>query len=126
MYIRFVITEVDHDSNRRQGILVAAHALRDRNVLESHEQKALSELCKWFNEHLKVPEVLEDPEHYRAISWFKGDAEKPIGQAWQLVHLLRNQGYLVDVIKTDAPGSILYEDKWQVAAKPPKGKKLGW
>lgn len=126
MYIRFVLTEVDEDSNRRAGILVAAHELRDENSLPPHDQEALTELCGWFNEHLRVPEVLKDEEHYRAISWFKAGAKRPITQMWLLVHLLRNNGYLIDVLKTDAPGTVIYEDKWQVVAKPPRGQKLGW
>jgi len=45
---------------------------------------------------------------------------------WSLVALLREHGYHVDVLKTDDPGIVLYEDKWQVVAKPRKGRRISW
>jgi hypothetical protein len=45
---------------------------------------------------------------------------------WALKAILENHGYTVDVLKTDDPGIVLFEDGWQVVAKPPKGKKVSW
>ena len=126
VFIRFVLSEVDEDSHRRTGVLVAAHRLRDSDELDEHERARLTRLLAWFNEHLRVPPPLSRPGNHRALSWFKPNATKPVSRMWEVVHLLRAHGLLVDVLKTDDPGSVLYEDKWQVVAKPPRGRRLPW
>lgn len=126
MYIRFVVTEVDAQSSRRRGVLVAAHQMVASERLDEETRAEVERLLRWFNKHLRIPSALGHSEHYRALSWFKPNARKPIDVMWQLTHLLRASGVLVEVLKTNAPGSVLYEDKWQLVAKPPKGKKLGW
>ena len=126
MYLRFVIPTVDAESGRRQGFLVAAHELREERNLDSEEHSRLVELCAWFNEHLRVPPVLNDSESRRALSWFKPTAQKPIAIAWNLAHLLQDHGAPVEVLKTKDPGVVVYEDKWQVVAKPPRGLRLPW
>ncbi len=126
MFVRFVVQSVDTDSNRKQGLLVAAAELRDGGGLHQHEEQAVRELCAWFNEHLRVPVVLKDYDSLRAISWFKPGATKPIAKMWELVHVLRAHGVHVELLKTDDPGNFLYEDKWQVAATPRKGVWKPW
>jgi hypothetical protein len=40
---------------------------------------------------------------------------------WELKRLLEAHGYHVNVTQTKEPGSVVYEDEWQVVAKPAKG-----
>ncbi len=54
--------------------------------------------------------MLERVEHRRAISWFKPDAEVDL------------HGYHVEVLRTTEPGTVVFEDGWQVIAKPGKGQ----
>jgi hypothetical protein len=37
---------------------------------------------------------------------------------WDVVAILEAHGIAVELLKTDNPGTIIYEDKWQVIAKP--------
>lgn len=126
MYLRFVLSEVHQDSRKRKGILVAAHDLRDDKVLSAEEHKVLVSALKWFNSNLEVPDELKEPGTERAISWFLGSANEPIAKMWDLVHILRNHDLHVQLIKAEHPGKIIYRDKWQVVAFPPRGKKLSW
>jgi hypothetical protein len=54
----------------------------------------------------------------RAIFWFKSSAEDCVKRMWELTHLLRYHGYLVEVEKCRELGNIVYEDTFQVAAYP--------
>ena len=124
MYLRFTTLQVNSESNRKTGILVAAHELRDAGTLSKEDESLLNGTLKWFNEHLKIPKLLSEAEHFRALSWFKPEAEKPLQKAWGLKHFLEQHGIPIEVHKTQDPGNIIYSDGWQVVAKPKKGQKV--
>jgi len=123
--IRFTTLTIDPDSGYTSGVLVAAHTLRDEGDLTTIEHQQLREALSWFNEELFVPKFLERIEHRRAISWFKPAAEEAIRRMWHLKELLDLHGYHVEVLRTSEPGTVVYEDSWQVIAKPRKGQRLG-
>src|SRR5690606_16821088 len=100
MLIRFSTLAPDPDSGRSGGVLVAAHTLRDEGDLSAHEHQALRTALAWFNEHLPIPIELADPEHRRAISWFKPAAAEAIRRMWQLKEFLDAHGHHVNVLRT--------------------------
>ena len=118
MLIRFAVLAADSDSGRKQGILVAAHTLRDEGDLSVEDHTELRTAIAWFNENIPVPAMLDKPEHRRAISWFKPSANEAIQRMWRLKQLLDTHGLHVDVLRSDEPGTIVYEDDLQVVAKP--------
>ncbi len=124
MLIRFTTLAADPDSGYTSGVLVSAHTLRDEGDLTPDEHLELGEALSWFNEQLFVPKVLEQSEHRRAISWFKPAAEEAIRRMWHLKYLLDRHGYHVEVLRTLEPGSVVYEDDWQLIAKPRKGQRF--
>jgi hypothetical protein len=126
VYLRFTLLATDPGSNRKQGILVAAHELRDHGALTVAEGRELRQLLEWFNVNLNHPACLGQPGNHRALSWFKPGARKPIAQMWRLVELLRAHDIHVQVHKTRNPGVVLYEDGWQVVAKPSRRMREGW
>ncbi|PTU32184.1 hypothetical protein CJD38_05855 [Stenotrophobium rhamnosiphilum] len=111
---------MDSDSGYNAGILVAAHKLRDEGNLTVEEHRQLRLCLKWFNDELEIPTILKEPEHRRAISWFKSEAKEPIAKMWELKKVLIEHGIHVEVLHTIDPGVVVYEDKWQVIAKPQK------
>jgi uncharacterized protein YfcZ (UPF0381/DUF406 family) len=121
MLVRFTTLARDVDSGHTSGILVAAHTLRDDGDISVEEHAELRQVLAWFTEHLPVPKVLADIEHRRAISWFKPAASQAIRKMWELKLVLEAHGSHVNVLQTREPGVVVYEDKWQVVAKPPKG-----
>lgn len=124
MLIRFATLATDTDSGYASGILVTAHTLRDEGDLTPEEHLELRAALAWFNEELFVPGLLERAEHRRAISWFKPAAEEAMRRMWHLKELLDRHGHHVEVLRTSEPGTVVYEDDWQVIAKPRKGQRL--
>jgi len=122
MYIRFVIQKKDEDSGQRQGIFQAVGDLEDDGVLLPHERTAYHELFEWFNRNLKTPRrfTISSKPHAKkvAISWFKDSANEAISNMFVLAQILEAHGIAVEVIRTDRPGYIVYEDEHQVTAEP--------
>ncbi|MBB4128359.1 hypothetical protein GGR77_003686 [Xanthomonas translucens] len=124
MLIRFATLANDSDSGRAGGVLVAAHTLRDDDDLSVQEHETLQAALAWFNDQLPVPAVLTDHEHRRAISWFKPAADEATRRLWQLKTLLDLHGHHVNVLRTSNPGTVVYQDGWQVIAKPHREQRF--
>ena len=126
MFLRFVLSAVHAASNRKTGLLVAAADLRDAGALSRHHDNRVFEIRSWFIEHLQNPKCLAEESNARALSWFKSSAKAPISQMWELAAILESHGTHIELLKTEDPGSIIYEDEWQVVAKPRRGQRLPW
>jgi len=121
MYVRFVVAEVDDDSEREAGVFQAASKLRDTGKLYPYEESYLEELRQWFNLHLEKPTRFTAAKRYgkrRAISWFKDSAQEHIARIREMVAILDNHGVRVRMIKTERVGYVVYEDQHQVVAEP--------
>ncbi|HEY3322669.1 MAG TPA: hypothetical protein VGP72_19595 [Planctomycetota bacterium] len=118
MLVRFCMLWPDADSRSPQGILQAAIRLRDAGELESYEAEWLEQELSWLRLHLPSPECLNERGNDRAICWFKPQAKTAIDKARGIVALLESRGLHVKMMTTADPGSIVYQDKWQVVAKP--------
>lgn len=125
-YLRFVLLEQNEQSHRRTGLLVAAHALRDSDELDGTEFEQVRALCAWFNKNVNVPKVLRADDNERALSWFKADATKPIAKMWELAAFFEARDRPIEVLRTDDPGIVLFEDGWQVVAKRGRGRRVSW
>jgi len=117
-YVRFVILKQDSESHSKRGVFQAAFDLRDSGTLSAHEETWLESELAWLREHLRSPACLREPENHRAISWFHPRARRPIEKVRSVVALLEQHGLHVQMLKTDDPGTVIYEDGWQVVAKP--------
>lgn len=121
MYVRFVSHIPNEHSNSSLGVFQAAHRLRAAGKLQPHEEEWLEGELAWLNMHLKSPACLREPGSQRAICWFHPRAQKPIEKVRSIVALLEEHGVYIRMIKTENPGIIIYEDGWQVVAKPRRG-----
>jgi len=121
-YLRFVVADRDPDSGRRTGLFQALDGLRRRGVLDPVSDGEYEVVRQWFNAHLARPERLSPSRRHhgkpQAISWFKSAAAAHIGKMREFEQLLERHGIAVEVIRTERPGYILYEDEFQVAAYP--------
>lgn len=125
MYIRFVLKRLNESSGLRDGFFSAAYALSRDAGLDEHHVTALHEALDWFELNLEEPNRLNRTKSkgfYRratkGVSWFKPTAEKHIRRARELARLLEEHGFHVEVLKTDQPGYVVYEDENQVVAEP--------
>jgi hypothetical protein len=91
--------------------------LLESGDLSLDERDLLREVLIWFNKNLPSPRNMVAS---RAIFWFKSSADECMKRMWELTHLLRHYGYLVEVEKCRELGNIIYEDEFQVAAYPSK------
>ena len=118
MFIRFVVTRRDGKSGSLRGVIRAAHDLLCEGDLLRHEEETVNGAFDWLNRNLPIPPALSRPGGGNAISWFRASANDPISRMWDLVAVLREHGVPVEVVKTDNPGRVIYEDEWQVVATP--------
>ena len=122
MYVRFVVNQRDAASGRRQGLFQATGALRDSGVLSRDDWDRLAAAREWFELHLERPARLTVSRRphakAQAISWFKNTASEHIAQMRELQHILEKHGDAVEVLTTQRPGYIVYEDEFQIAAYP--------
>lgn len=122
MYIRFVIHSKDEDSGRRQGIFQALVNAREAGLLYEYEVMRVEEIHNRFNQNLEKPAAFtrSSKPHAlnKAISWYKDNAKKHISYMRELASILEGHGIAVDVLQTERPGYIVYEDEYQVTAEP--------
>lgn len=116
------MNEIDENSQRRLGIFHAIRYLRDDGKLSPQEEERMNDIMDWFAENLEKPNRLSKSASKssanKAITWFRDTASNHISKMWEIVSVLKTYGTTVEVIKTEKPGYIVYEDDFQVAAEP--------
>jgi len=124
MYLRFVVSEIDPDSQRYLGVFQIAARLIDSGDLYQDEFEELQGIRDWFNEHLEKPTrfTASKPPYYRkaqrAISWFKDSAIEHIAMMRKMAAFLEGRGLAVRVLKAERVGYAVYEDEFQIVAEP--------
>lgn len=122
MYIRFVIAKHDKDSHKPQGLFQAVAELRDDGRLSPEERRAADQIFGWFNKNLPTPTRLSRSSKRRAkakaISWFKPSAHEHIRRMQDLAGILYTHDIPTEILKTNQPGYVVYEDEYQVVAEP--------
>jgi hypothetical protein len=98
-----------------EGIFVLAYRTLREETLEPWEEDALRESLSWFAKHMPVCR----PPTASAILFLRDRQREVAQRLWDLAHLLRELGVLVEMIAVRRPGRIVREDDIQVAAIPP-------
>jgi hypothetical protein len=117
-YVRFVIDRKDEDSHVEQGIFQAVARAREWQTIAGFDAQQLSELEAWFSNNLEKPTSFGRNKLRLGICWFKTDVHEHISRIWEMVDILERNGIHVKKIRTDKPGSVIYEDEWQLVAEP--------
>jgi hypothetical protein len=79
---------------------------------------------EWFDANLKEPSkfTTSKPPYYRkqnrAICWLKDSATQHISQLREIVSILGRHDIHTEMIQTDRPGYVVYEDEFQIVAEP--------
>ncbi len=115
MFIRFIVNEKHAKSNRRIGIFHAIRYLRDDGELTDDELREMDQVMEWFANHMEAPERFS---RTKAISWFKDSAKEHISSIRKIITVLRAHDIEVEMVRTDKPGYLVYEDDYQVFAEP--------
>ena len=100
-YIRFQTRVQDEHSHRPSGVFMAVHKLPENNEVTPYHLEELERHLSWLRMHLKSPR-----------------AKEPITRVRAMVEILREYGVVIDQVSTEKPGYVVYEDGWQIVAKP--------
>src|ERR1700732_4045896 len=106
MYLRFVVADIDEDSERALGVFHAVWNLREAGKLYPHDEEQHDSIRWWFDDNLEKPTrfTASKPPFYRkpnkAISWFKDGAEDHLAHIRDLVAILENHGISVRLFPT--------------------------
>jgi hypothetical protein len=117
-FLRFACAERHPVSGRRTGIFAAAYQLLDGTDLDSISETALRACVSWFEEHLPVPKTVHNEA---AVFLFRSHAGQCTRRIWELVRLLCEQGIVCEMQVLRDPGTIVYQDAYQVAVVPRSG-----
>lgn len=117
MFIRFVVGGDDEHHRLLTGLVSEARLLRDRGELAVHETEQLEETYEWFNANLPCPPYSTSGWSRDAVSWFKDSAKESIQRMRELAVLLESHGLLVRMLRSENPGKVLYEDRYQVVVE---------
>ena len=124
MFLRFVRPLKMTHMKARAGFFHAAYELRDVKNLDHATAERLEDHLAWFRTNLKIPNKFCRStskgwkEATPGLGWFKPDAQDVLRHAFDLASLLDDQGFPIEVLRSDRVGYVLYEDPHQVVAEP--------
>ena len=89
-------------------------------IMKQEDEQVFRDIDKWFREYLPEPEPCKNGE--KVITFFKtastGEMQEQIAPAVRLLD------HPYDIVYTNAVGTIVYEDDWQVAVRVEGGKMI--
>ena len=90
--------------------------------MSASDVERLDDLREWFIDQLPIPTRFSlSPRPHRkaqALSWFKDEATVYIGKMREYRAVLEEYDVRIDMLRTERPGYIVYEDHHQVVAYP--------
>ncbi len=116
-YLRIQGREIAYRTQKPVGIFVL-NWRRVRNGMYSQEDQALYwETWQWFVENLPEPPFYgadnDNPDG--AVTWFKTECcDLMLEHIRPLIDLLDRYEVPYDIVLTNHPGKIVYEDDWQI------------
>ncbi len=99
------------------GIFAACHHLQRAGRVSPEDEQLFQQTDAWFDEHLPNPPFYADGNSIRAVTWFKSGAAHLIAALAPLRALLERHSVEYDVVETDHPGLVVYEDEFQVGVR---------
>jgi len=116
-YMRIQGRETAYRTQKPVGVFILNwRRIRD-GVYSKEDADIYDRTHKWFLKNLPVPPFYgndnENPDG--AVTWFKTEkADVMLEHIMPLLELLEKYGIPYDVVYTDTPGKIVYEDDFQV------------
>jgi DUF2075 family protein len=121
-YIRFTTFLLDPNSGRPLGLFQLLGIMEDAGVMQDYEISWMNDVLQWFNKNLKEPSTFSRSKKTHAkqvgLCWYKSTANEHINKMYELVELLRHHNIEVNILKTNKPGYIVFEDEYQTVAEP--------
>ncbi len=115
-YVRIQGKELAKNTMYAKGIFSMCWQLVQNDVMSEEDAGLFKEIDSWFAEHLPYPEPCKRQEP--VVCWFKTENSE------EMMKLIRPDMWLLErydhpyfVVYTNSPGEIVYEDKYQIAAR---------
>lgn len=125
-FIRFVVAERDMRSDQPRGIFSALYDLEKSGKLADYELDWFVTVEKWFDSHLERPTRFAWSKRpnapRRAVTWLKMSATEHVSRMRELVSILNHKDIVVEELRSENPGYVVYEDAYQIAVIPFGGK----
>jgi len=97
------------------GIFTACWHLLRAEKLSDDDKTLFLKIESWFVENLLKPEFYENGNEIKGTTWFKRiPSEHLVKELEPLMALLDKYGVKYDVVLSNYPGDIIYEDDYQV------------
>ena len=91
--------------------------------MDEEDEKLFRDIDKWFRENLPEPEACKNGE--MVITFFKtAGTEEMQKMITPAIKLLDKYNHPYDIVFTNFVGTIIYEDKWQVAVRVEDGHMI--
>lgn len=113
MFVRFETSLLHPDNGKPSGILQAINYLEEECVLETWQHAVIDEVRDAL-EALDAPDILDDCESFRLISWFKPGAQQFIDACYRLIPIYEQHNQTVHIRRARSLDRIHYEDDYQV------------
>jgi hypothetical protein len=111
-----------HTSPPRIGLFTALYRPENSKQLDPGEITWFHEQEAWFNQNLATPTHLSRSKrtgaNKAALLWLKDTATQHVRRMHALAALLRQRDVPVEILVSETPGYVVYEDPYQVAAEP--------
>lgn len=122
MYIRFETNICFQGTQYKKGIFAAMGDLKRMNRMSKEEKIWYENIADWFNKNLSNPSCFDLPVpndiKFRAKSWFVFSQSDFLSNSRAVAELLQKHGIIVNELLSENPGTILYEDSFQVVVLP--------
>jgi hypothetical protein len=101
------------------GIFVAVDHLRRTDRLSVDEENLYFDVDDWFQASLPHPPFYDDGNSIGAVTWFKKSTAQPmLERLAPLQAVLSKYAIEHDMAESADPGTIIYEDEFQVGVLP--------
>lgn len=114
-FIRLQWPQVSARTGQPQGVFAAVWSIERSGVLTETEVRRATEIREWFEMNVPNPPFYKDGNPLGAVTWFKSSAQQCLSLAREMAEIVRTHGFEVHEVAHGSPGTIIYEDEFQVA-----------
>ena len=115
-YVRIQGKELARNTMYAKGIFSMCWQLIQNDAMEGEDADLFKEIDGWFAENLPWPPPCQRQES--VVCWFKTEnSEEMMKMIRPAMWLLEKYDHPYFLVYTNTPGEIVYEDKYQIAAR---------